>query len=470
MFLAKTRSWAASGIQRRLLTWLFGPLLVLLLISIGSDYQIAHNRASEAFDSVIADAALDIATHLHSADGHVFLDLSTQAVEVLRSGKIDRIYFAVVDEQRRVIAGNADLPRPPMDVEDIDDDGNTFVDATYKNQSIREVRHHVVGDAGSPTLDIYVAETTNRREQDSESTMLDMVVPKLLLIAATLLIVYFGIRISLRPLDHLRQEIELRSPQDLSLLTTDTVPEEVLPIVAALNRLFFLLSESSEKQKRFLADAAHQLRTPLTGLQTQLDLLTMAPASEAQRHNLERIEEGTARITHLVNQLLVLARSDNATHLGQIMGPVQLDEIAESLASTFLDRAIEMDIDLGFETQPVTITGVGWMLKEALSNLIDNALNHAPKGGRVTVRCGELEGHPFLEVEDNGLGIPSTERARVFERFYRGHGGSQEGCGLGLAIVHEITQLHGACVEMLDPLEGPGTCARIEFKAAAASA
>jgi two-component system sensor histidine kinase TctE len=464
MFLAKTRSWAISGIQRRLITWLLGPLLVLLVISVSSDYQIAHNRANEAFDSVIADSALDIAMHLRSAGNRTRLDLSPQAVEVLRSDKFDHIYYSVWDSQGRLIAGSADLPHPQTTDDEADSDGNSFYDATYQGKPIREVRHHVTGEGA--TFDVFVAETTNKRETDSENTMLDMVVPKLLLIAATLLIVYFGIHLSLRPLDNLRHEIELRSPQDLSLLPTQTIPEEVRPIVVALNRLFYLLSESSEKQKRFLADAAHQLRTPLTVLQTQLDLLTMAPASETQRHNLQRIEEGTARITHLVNQLLVLARSDNAAHLGNVQGRVDLSEVAESLASAFLDRAIDKDIDLGFETRPVTITGVAWLLREALSNLIDNALKQTPKGGRITVRSGETEGRPFLEVEDNGPGIPSAERARVFERFYRRPGATDEGCGLGLAIVHEIAQAHGACVEILDPIEGPGTCVRIEFSGA----
>ena len=459
MIRARTDGWARRGIQRRLITWLIGPLLLVLLVSLSSDYQIAHSRADEAFDLALADAAQDIASHLRLEGRRLRLDLSPQAEEVLRSDPYDAIYFAVRDQDGRLIAGSPDLPRAAAPRAE----ASTFYDARYHGKAIRGIAYRV-SESGA-VAEILVAETIRKREMDSQQTMLAMVVPNLMLIATTLLILYFGIRISLRPLDDLRREIEHRSPSDLGTLPTDNVPEEVLPIVTSLYRLFGLLRESSENQRRFLADAAHQLRTPLTGLQTQLDLLGMSDLAENHRKTLDHIDEAAGRITHLVNQLLLLARADHTANLGHARRLVDLGQMAESMASAFLDRAIAKDIDLGFEAMPATILGVAWLLREALSNLIDNALRYTPTGGRITVRSGTAAGQAWLEVEDNGPGIPPAERAHVFERFYRPANSPQEGCGLGLAIVREITQVHDGQVEIRDPEEGSGTRLRLTFRA-----
>ena len=454
----KTESWAKSGIQRSLLTWLIGPLFLVLILSLASDYHIAHSRADEAFDLAIADAAQDIASHLRFNEASLLLDLSPQAQEVLRSDRYDAIYFAVHDSRGRLIAGSPDLPGADIH----GTQASVFFDAHYLGKVVRGINHRAV--KSGVTADILVVETIHKREMDSQETMLAMIAPNLLLIFITLLLIYFGIRISLRPLDDLRREIEHRSPNDLGNLQTDHVPEEVLPLVASLNRLFGLLRESSENQRRFLADAAHQLRTPLTGLQTHLDLLGMSELPPKYLETLRHIDEATARITHLVNQLLLLARADHRASFGHVRRPTDLGWVVESMASAFLDRAIARDIDLGFEAESVEIFAVPWLLREALSNLIDNALNYIQEGGRITVRSGRELGVAYLEVEDNGPGIQPEERELVFERFYRPANVVQEGSGLGLAIVREIVRVHGGQVEILDPLEGSGTRLRMRFK------
>jgi two-component system sensor histidine kinase TctE len=459
MTRTRRNHWVHRGIQRRLIAWLIGPLLLVLIISLASDYHIAHSRADEAFDLALADSVQDIAAHLHRDGQGIRLDLSPQAEEVLRSDKYDAIYFSVRDQRGRLIAGSPGLPLQEAG----DGAAIRFYDARYLGKPIRCIAYRV-NEAGVEA-EVIVAETLRKREMDSQETMLAMVAPNLVLIATTLLILFFGIRISLRPLDDLRREIEHRSPNDLGTLPTGAVPEEVKPIVTALNRLFDLLRESSENQRRFLADAAHQLRTPLTGLQTQLDLLGMSELAENHRETLRHIDAATERITHLVNQLLLLARSDHTTNLGHMRRPVDLGEVVESQVSTFLDRAIAKDIDLGFEATPAAILGVAWLLREALSNLIDNALRYTQAGGRITVRSGTATGQAWLEVEDNGPGIPSEEREHVFERFYRPADSTQEGCGLGLAIVREIAQVHGGEVEIHDPEAGSGTRIRLRFKA-----
>jgi two-component system sensor histidine kinase TctE len=312
-----------------------------------------------------------------------------------------------------------------------------------------------------------MAETTHKRDQSSRQTMAAMLLPNLLLVTVTLLLIYSGVRISLRPLDHLRGEIEQRSPDDLHTLALEPIPLEVRPLAGAMNRLFERMAKASATQRRFLANAAHQLRTPLTAVQTELDLLAMRPPQDGvpPPANLGRIEAATERITHLVNQLLTLARSESASSLEEGMAEVALFDIVEASATTFLDQAVARDIDLGFEAAPAPTRGVAWLVAEALANLIDNALRYAGTGGHVTVRCGVVANVPFLEVEDDGPGIAPAERPCVVERFYRTAGTPGNGCGLGLAIVDEIARLHGARLRIADTESGRGVRVRIDFPA-----
>lgn len=449
-----------ASIRQRLLYLLIGPMTLLLIVSLASDYRIANRRSQDAFDFSLADSAQDIASHLRTDSlGKMKLDLSPQAQEVLRSDKLDEIHFSVWDSANGLVAGTPNLPRP----EQFDPSLTTFFDAEYQGRDLRAVNYRI--ERGDGHTDILVAETTRKRDRASRETVLAMIIPNLVLVVSTLLLIYFGVSFSLRPLEHLRVEIERRSPEDLHTLALGPTPLEVQPLVNALNRLFTLLLSASEAQRRFLADAAHQLRTPLTAVQTQLDLLAMSPGEQTSPQHLRRIEEATERITHLVNQLLTLARSDRTANLGPRFEPVDLPLLVEGSASIFLDRAIAKDIDLGFETAPARISGTAWLLSEALANLIDNALVHTPSGGRITVRCGEVADEPFLEVEDSGPGIPVAERERVLERFYRVPGSPGNGCGLGLPIVREIARLHGATLLIAEGEGGRGARLRIAFPA-----
>lgn len=239
-------------------------------------------------------------------------------------------------------------------------------------------------------------------------------------------------------------------------------PREVQPMLSRLNQLFGLLREASAAQQRFLADAAHQLRTPLAGLQTQIELATAEGRFIGRSERLARIDEALDRIGHLVSQLLIYARAEPTACASQTFQSVALARLVEQSASIFIDRAIAKGIDLGFEIAPADVQGIPWMLREALGNLIDNALNYTPRGGVVTVRCKAREGLACIEIEDNGPGIPASERESVFERFYRIPGSGGDGCGLGLAIVREIAELHGAGIELEEP-EGGGLRVKLNF-------
>jgi len=214
-----------------------------------------------------------------------------------------------------------------------------------------------------------------------------------------------------------------------------------------------------------MANAAHQLRTPLTGLKAQLEVLTRETSGTPLQERISLLQGGVDRLAHTANQLLTLARAEPSAHRASHFTTVELPHLVGEVIDGMLDRALARGIDFGADTQPVQVSGVYWLLHELLINLIDNAIRHTPSGGNITVRCGIQEGHAFLEVDDSGSGIPSEERDKVRERFYRGAGSNDDGCGLGLAIVDEVARVHGAQLSILDGSSGRGTRMRIDFRA-----
>lgn len=447
------------GLRQRLLLAILAPLMGVFAVSVFLDYRLAKETADAAFDQSLADAALDIASHIQSSGSQIRVALSAEAEAMLRSDASDTIYFAVRDDAGRLLAGDADLPEMRVSARSQPE----FEDSRFRDRWIRAAGQRVDSPRGDIT--ITVAETLAKRNRASGKILTAMVLPNLAVILATFLAVYFGVRQGLMPLDDVEREIAARSPRDLREIDARATPREIRPMLARLNELFGLLRDASAAQQRFLTDAAHQLRTPLAGLQTQIELATLAGRFQSNPERLARIEEATARIVHLVDQLLIYARAEPATAATQVFEAVSLADLAEKAASIFLDRALARNIDLGFEIEPASVDGIPWMLREALANLIDNALRYAPSSGVVTVRSGTRGRFAFLEVEDNGEGIPAGQRNRIFERFYRLPGAPGEGCGLGLAIVREIAELHAARIELADPVSG-GTRVTLVFPAA----
>ena len=453
----------SHGIRQRLLLWLMPPLTAIFLVSVASDYRFILSPATDAYDQALLDAALAVSGHLRLEEGRFSLQLSPQADSIIRTDGFDQIYYAVHTKDGGLIAGD-----PNLEPVEPDHQGPLFYDGVVHGAPIRGVVYVAPSAAGDVT--VQVAETTKKRERLRRRVLTALIGPAVLLSLAIVTLVLLAVRAGLGPLTRLREEVEQRSPQDLRPIDLANVPGEVRPLVEALNRLFSVLSESSAAQQRFLADAAHQLRTPLSALQTQLELAILDQDDAQRRARLQQIEEATRRVTHLVHQLLALARSEPAAAGAVSLQRVDLAQIAEQIASSHLDRAITRNIDLGFELKPVQVDGVSWLLHEALANLVDNAIAYTEPGGWVTVHCGLYRGAPFLEVEDNGPGIPPEERDKVLQRFYRLAGSPSGGCGLGLAIVAEIARLHNATVHVEAGSKGRGTRIALRFRAAAAVA
>ncbi|MGH8207369.1 MAG: sensor histidine kinase, partial [Steroidobacteraceae bacterium] len=275
--------------------------------------------------------------------------------------------------------------------------------------------------------------------------------------------VYFG----LRPLRRLQEQVETRAPRDLPRFDEGAAPGEVRPLLKAFNRLLELLRDAAESQRRFVADAAHQMRTPVAGLLAQLELLRQQPAAAPLAADLTLINRGVQRLSHSANQLLALARAEPLSSLPEQFRAVSAAPLIKELIERNLSRADAAGLDLGAELHPVDVNGDAALLEDLVSNLIDNAIKYTPRGGRITVRCGALvDGSPFIEVEDDGPGIPEADRVRVRERFYRRPGSASSGCGLGLAIVDEIARAHAATfsIEAGSGTDGEAIGARMRLK------
>jgi two-component system sensor histidine kinase TctE len=452
----------ARGIHRRLLQWVLAPLLVLFMIGVYSDFRLAYKPAVAAYDQALVDTALALAASMKRTNGQIELALSPQADAVLRVDRADRIFFAAFTDKGSRIAGDPILPFVPNEESDIE-----YRDLAVEGQDIRMATMRAVIDGD--TVWIEVAETTHKRIELLRQAILMTIGADLLQLIAVLAIVAIGVRFGLAPLDHIRKEVERRSPRDLRPLSLENVPEEARPLVSALNRQYALLDESIASRDRFLLDAAHQLKTPLAALQTQLELAMQEDDPAARQMRYRQMAEGTARASHLVRQLLALTRAEPSVALSAPGSRVDLRELAEKIASTHLDSAIAKEIDIGFELAPAPVIGISWLLQELIANLVDNALIYTQRGGTVTVRTGVRDGKSFLEVEDNGPGIPLELRGKVFERFFRVPGSAGDGCGLGLAIAREIMTRHKGEIALESGREGLGTITRASFPPDAAA-
>jgi len=449
----------APSVSRRLLGLLLLPLALLLSIGVFIDYRTGSAPIRAAYDRALHEMALAVAAHLHDADtdGRIDADLPPQAVAVLRADSVDAIYFVVRAADGHVISGDADL-QPTTDAH------GEFSDGMFRGEAVRMVSHPTrVGDTA---ITITIAETTHKRATAIRSILTSIVLTDIVQLGGTLLLVWTGVRYGVRPLRALGEQIAQRSARDLAPLDRAQVPTEVRPLVNTLNALFETVRDSARGQQQFLADAAHQLRTPLSGVIAQLDLLARESGDNALGARLRALHEGTRRLAHTANQLLALARSERSATTHDDFHVVDLEALATDAVAQYLDRSLLAYIDLGAETAPARTVGSAWLLRELLGNLVDNALTYTPAGGRVTVRSGMRGATSFIEVEDDGPGIPPEERSRVRERFRRLPGSPGNGCGLGLAIVDEIAHAHDATFSIESGAEGSGTRARIEFRPA----
>lgn len=457
-----------------LLRWLLIPTLALWAVAFGLSYLRGLAQAHEAYDRTLLGSALVVSENFVVADGAVVADLPYAALEMLRTDAHDRIFYRVARlDTGSHITGYADLPPPAT----LPEGEPVFYDATYKDQAVRIVAlRYTLPDAGQPRdLLVQVAETLEARHQLTRRIVTESAALQLLLIVMAAGLIAWGVRQGLAPLKRLRHEVRRRGAHDLTPIDTRAVPREVAPLIHAINAHTERQRQLSEAQVRFVANASHQLKTPLTVLRAQVDHALMQTDVNAMRSVLVHLDRTADATGRLVAQLLALARSEPGRTLD--VTDIDLGALARDATFELLAAARGKRIDLGFEgSEPVPVRGEAVLLRELVTNLVHNAIVYTPQGGKVTVAVagvvsvGQGERGPTLTVVDNGPGIAPAERARVLERFYRAPGSTEQGSGLGLAIAKEICARHGVSMTLTDvPEGGSGLCVRLVWPPAGAA-
>ncbi|MGH6612163.1 MAG: sensor histidine kinase N-terminal domain-containing protein [Burkholderiaceae bacterium] len=456
-----------------ILDWMLAPLLLLWPISITLTYIGAESIANVPFDRSLGDAVAVLAHHVRESDGEVSLDVSAPAGELLHDDGTGSIHYMVLGARKEFVAGDRDLPIPPEDEIPRPHQIQYRFDKLRGNElRIAHTWVELRRDGAPAYALVQVAETLDKRTQLANEIITGVMVPQFVMLPIAVLLVWFGLSRGLAPLSALQAQIHARKPDDLSPINPRAAPEEIAPVVASFNELLERLALNVQLQQRFLADAAHQMKTPLAGLRTQAELALRETDPRELKRSLRQIAGATERATHLINQLLSLARAENlATDPGG-MQVIELGTLARELVQTFVPDAIARGLDLGFEDskRPVRIFAAAVLIRELLKNLVDNAMRYTPAGGSITVRIRQRRNAAYLEVEDTGPGIPVNERKHVFDRFYRILGTNVDGSGLGLAIVREIAEQHGALLRIsFNPHSNdealPGTLISVEFEA-----
>lgn len=432
-----------SGLRRRLLVMLIAPLILLALLSAWFDYRSADNVAAQQ-DQRLLELVPLVADSVIGA-GDPPLILLPPSVEAFVKERAGHAGYAILDVDGKVLDGEewlAGLPPPANEPE--------FHSEEHGGATWRIVRQRQPTMLGEVV--VAVADGSDPRQQWARSILIKVLLPNLVLIAAAAFAVGWAVERALKPLLALKEAVERRSPRDLSAIDEESSPEEVRPLVHSLNRLFGLVNAQAESQRRFVADAAHQLRTPLAGLQAQVEAWAQAataqPTLELPSEQVRKLRGATRRTSQLANQLLALSRADARGMHSQPTQRVDLKGLCENMLESHLDAATARRIDLGLDVQPVQVMGHAWLLRELLSNLVDNAVKYSDEGGSVTIRCGRRGGLAFLEVEDDGPGVLPAEMPRILERFYRVQGTQGEGNGLGLAIAEEIARVHQSHLQL----------------------
>ncbi|PUE50725.1 histidine kinase [Limnohabitans sp. 2KL-1] len=455
---------AVASLRRRLLSWILLPLAALIGINAWVGYGNAVQAANEAYDRSLYLAARTLAEELAWRDGRVQLDVMKAAGYLFENHTGSRLFYKVTTPAGLWLAGVAALPDVPAHPQPTVKYFALvqFDDGVYLNQPVRLAQlTHVMDESGldDSLIQITVAETMEARQQLIQHILWDTLGSQGLLLLAAAVLVVWGVQRGIRPLEAFRQQLAHKADDDFSPIQPPDLPRELRPLIETLNSYLDRLGHLVDIRKRFLDNAAHQLRTPLTVLKTQLTLAQRNAEPAQAQALLQAARQTTDDAVRLTEQLLAMTRVEHAREMHSPQ-TVDLVALARQVTQEHLMRAHQCGQDLGLEAQVThcAVQGVDVLLHEALSNLIDNAIHHSAPGAHITVRVGPT----WVEVQDDGPGIAAEHQAHVFERFYRAAPSGVSGSGLGLAIVQEIASQHGAVVSVRSPLrDGCGTTIRL---------
>ncbi len=450
------------SLRRQLLIWLLLPQLILWLGGGALTYRIALNYAEKGLDQSLSQSVKSLARQVKPLGSGLLVDFPKAAQAIIEEDPDDRVSYMVSSPPGKFLIGNQAFSDGPLTI-------NTEMPVFYRieigKKPMRAVALDVsYGDADQPqVLRVQLAKSYVARERIAEELIADLLAPLLALGLVLSFLVYAGIKRGMTPLTRLERQLQERSSADLTPLELTSAPKEVHSLVTAINLLLQAIQRSVKQEKRFINDAAHQLRTPLAGLINQTDLAMNEPAGELLKARLHKVHSGALRSAHLVNQLLALARSGSDVQMSRL----DLAHLAKDTARELSPKAVGLKVDLGYEGEAhAWMMGSALLLREAISNLIDNALRYgithdAHVTPTITVRVHVSNSQVSLIVEDNGPGLSDTQREQAFDRFWRGSA-LPGGCGLGLSIVQEISKRHGGEVS-LGQAGTHGLCVILKF-------
>lgn len=446
------------GLKHRLAIWLFGVLSALLVVDAWFSYSDALGAANQAYDRSLSASVKGIAERIYATESEVVVDIPYSALELFEAGSSDRLFYSVGIPGEKAITGYDDLPLP----ENIAPNGLVFYDGVYKGQQLRfgaMLKPLYRTEFPKPVM-VIIGETINTRHEVVQHLFLREVARKALLVVVALAVALFATMIAVQPIDNLGQAIRQRPEDDLTPINASGVPQEVRPLVDAINLHMERIGAMVEARRRFITDAAHQLRTPLAVLNTQAEYALRQHSEAEMRPPIEALHRSLGSAIRLANQLLSLSRAEPINGLMVARQAVDIAAVARDMVVELLPLAARKHIDLGFEgdSEATVVAGNPVLLRELVANLVDNALRYTPENGVVTVAVDlapERAATARLRVIDNGPGIPAEFRAQVFLRFFRLDGGDHTGSGLGLSIVREIVHGHGGDISLSD---APSEC------------
>ncbi|MGE4240006.1 sensor histidine kinase [Ramlibacter sp.] len=458
------------SLQSRLLGWLLVPLLVLLALDTAFSSWSSTRLANLAHDRSLHEIARELAVQVRADGGVPRLDLSEMAKQILFEDAQDQIFYRVATAEGRLLGGETEFAGPPHGTRR---NGARFYSLRLHGKEVRAVAAWLPypGARTGELVFVQVAETTNKRGALANEMLLNTIAPQLLLILLAVGAVYVGVSRGLAPVRRVSAAVSSRSHVDLSPIEVDHVPAEVRPLLDEVNELMARVRGAIDAQNRFIADAAHQLKTPVSGLKAQIELGLREQDPQRLHHNLAQVYVSVERLSRLVRQLLALARNEPGVVQAAQLQVLDLRALALDVAMEWVSQGLRAGIDLGFEGEaaPLPVKGDGDRLREMLNNLIDNAIRYSHRGGRVTVGAGKNAAgtHAVIAISDDSARIAPEERQRIFERFHRTLGTKADGSGLGLSIVSEIAMLHGASIELEDDSDGVGNRFSVVFPLAA---
>jgi two-component system sensor histidine kinase TctE len=461
----KPRSGRPS-LRAALLAWVMLPLAGAVLLGGWIGHREAERTAAAVQDRLLLGSARIVAEQAHIADDAFREQVPPAALELFEARDADQIYYRVTGSNGRLITGYAELGLPAATLQP---EVPHFFDAAVRGQPVRVVAYlqPVIGAPGIPSVIVEIAQTLHGRDAFVLGLWSHAMLQQIVILTMTAALILLGLRQGLQPLLRLRDAVLARAPGALQPLALGDLSVELAPLVIAINEYARRLDQYAGAQRIFIQNAAHQLRTPLTVLTTQLTYALRADDEQGRLESLRAIRDTVQQAVRLVHQLLTLSAADEAGRAAPADAVVALDEVVRSVLEALAGHAQARRIDLGFESDAASDTSVAGhalALREIVINLVDNAIRYTPPGGIVTTRLQADDAQVVLTVEDNGPGIPEDLRGRVFERFYRIDDSDSSGSGLGLPIVREFAARLGATVTLRTPSGGTGLAVDVRFE------